>query len=552
VITSISYKHIQDSPESFIQGLFAKSIENPTRETIKSWCLVNELEKINLFNNIESLDNVPYLTKDFLKIDHKNGVLVKFHCMVQNISENQLYLSYFHDKNLNKNAVNKYHEYDFKSIQKNEVDENLMDEDSNIENKTLLERLVLNCVPIPGTNKDDPDMKVFVYEYDNEHVKINEERLFVGVAYVIMGKIEVHSWFNILDFSKLFYPKIPVEGLSIYDIYRHSNNVKIENIDNLLNKFYLTQKEKLKLNFKETRNKLKLVLSEIFGGDELLAEYILLYLTSRVFSRYSTIVTGKFCLNISRVNLEKDLQTLDINPSKNFNLTTLESCVRKLFEAICGRFIYFPFTVKNMNEKTFKSFFDVTKDELRQGLLQVVDSTYFVVDERVMETGQLNENGLNNLQALVNLIEGQFMHYEYPYNNVEINQDVKIMLITQTKPIISKNTTAITEVPLVKTQPFNFAVLDNLKEEDIENFRKFVFLVQHPYLKFVIETEISEKIQKDFLSERSKNPEYSPDNLDRNLNLSKLYAISNGETVMLYEDYCKIKELETYRQKKSD
>ena len=74
-----------------------------------------------------------------------------------------------------------------------------------------------------------------------------------------------------------------------------------------------------------------------------------------------------------------------------------------------------------MNDKNFKSIFDVNKDELRQGLLQLVDNTYLVVDERQMETGQLNETGVNNLTALTNLIDGQFMHYEYPYNKVREN-----------------------------------------------------------------------------------------------------------------------------------
>lgn len=122
------------------------------------------------------------------------------------------------------------------------------------------------------------------------------------------------------------------------------------------------------------------------------------------------------------------------------------------------------------------------------------------------------------------------------------------MILSESKPIILKHAASITEVPLISSHPFNLGVLDGLTEEDIENFRKFMFLIQHPHLKFQIDNEISEKIQKDFLSERSKDPEYSPDNLDKNLNLSKLYAISNGATNLLYEDYNKVKELESYRK----
>ncbi len=124
------------------------------------------------------------------------------------------------------------------------------------------------------------------------------------------------------------------------------------------------------------------------------------------------------------------------------------------------------------------------------------------------------------------------------------------MILSESKPLISKNAPSITEVPLVRCHPFNLGVLDALNEEDVESFKKFMYLIQHSYLKFTIENEISDKIQKDFLSERSKDPEYSPDNLDKNLNLSKLYAISNGATNLLFEDYNKVKELESYRKKR--
>jgi len=299
------------------------------------------------------------------------------------------------------------------------MDENLMDEDHNLENKTLLERLVLNCVQIPGKVYNNQEMKVLVYDYDNENVKINEERLFVGVAYMIMGRIELHSWFNIKDYSKIIYPGVPLDCLNLYDIYRYSNNMKVESFENSLSKLYLSQKERLNVDFKETRRKLKSVFTEIFGGDELVSEYLLMYLSSRVFSRYSTIVTGKLCLNISKLKLEKDLQTLEISPSNKFNISSIDACLKKLFGSICNQLLFFSSSVKNLNDIPFKSFFDVNKDELRQGYLQVVDNTYLLLDERVIEAGQLNENGLNNLQALANLIEGQFMHYEYPYTKVK-------------------------------------------------------------------------------------------------------------------------------------
>ena len=124
-------------------------------------------------------------------------------------------------------------------------------------------------------------------------------------------------------------------------------------------------------------------------------------------------------------------------------------------------------------------------------------------------------------------------------------------MISESKAILTKNTNnSVIEIPLIRSQPFNFAAFDTLKDEDFENFRKYLFLIQHPYLKFTIENEISEKIQKDFISERSKNEDYLPEDLDRNINFSKLYAVSYGILNLKFEDYCKIKELEIYRKKR--
>ena len=128
---------------------------------------------------------------------------------------------------------------------------------------------------------------------------------------------------------------------------------------------------------------------------------------------------------------------------------------------------------------------------------------------------------------------------------------MKVLILSEGKSIITKNTTnSITDVPLQRSQPLNFQIFDTLKEEDFESFRRYLFLIQHPYLTFTIKNEISEQIQKDFIAIRSKNTEYQPENLDRNLNLSKLYAISNGDSNLTYDDYTKVKEIENIRLKR--
>lgn len=64
---------------------------------------------------------------------------------------------------------------------------------------------------------------------------------------------------------------------------------------------------------------------------------------------------------------------------------------------------------------------------------------------------------------------------------------------------------------------------------------------------FNIETEISEKIQKDFIENKSI---LTADDLDRMLNLTKLYSLSKGVLNMTFEDYTYIKLCEKERKER--
>jgi len=213
--------------------------------------------------------------------------------------------------------------------------------------------------------------------------------------------------------------------------------------------------------------------------------------------------------------------------------------------------MYFGLSVKDLNSCFFKSQYDLNNEELRQGYLQVVDDTYLILDERVMSEGKLNENGINNLQALQNLIDYQSLPYDYPYNKIDIYQDVKVLILSEGKSILTNYCpNSVIEFPLNKTQPFNFSIIDKLTKEEADMFFSYIFLVQNPNYEFTFEKETSEKIEKDFVSERNKKNEYLPEELDRNINLSKLFSISKGLNTLSYDDYLIVKEMEHYRKKR--
>ena len=64
---------------------------------------------------------------------------------------------------------------------------------------------------------------------------------------------------------------------------------------------------------------------------------------------------------------------------------------------------------------------------------------------------------------------------------------------------------------------------------------------------FKISDEISAQIQKNFLE---KNKKFNPDEFDLILNMSRLYAISNGRNELIFSDYEYVYLLEKERRER--
>jgi len=100
--------------------------------------------------------------------------------------------------------------------------------ESSLENKVLLERLILNCVSIPGTS-NNLLKPVIVYDYDNSDIKLNEERLYIGVLYLEKERYELHSWFSIKDYTKFFCTKLSKDyEFNLYEYYKYSSGMRVD------------------------------------------------------------------------------------------------------------------------------------------------------------------------------------------------------------------------------------------------------------------------------------------------------------------------------------
>ena len=73
-------------------------------------------------------------------------------------------------------------------------------------------------------------------------------------------------------------------------------------------------------------------------------------------------------------------------------------------ESLVCKSRYLALTVDNLNKMAFVPKKDYESNRLETGLLQLSPNTHLILDETVMQNGQLDAEGVRNLTALGNLI----------------------------------------------------------------------------------------------------------------------------------------------------
>lgn len=458
--------------------------------------------------------------------------------------ENQIYLAIGQTKDSQKYFTNKFNEFAVQektsNTRNNNKQNDLMDveqdyqeeEDfccgADFQNTILSERLVINAIAIPGLADwvkkgynclyEDSLIrkKILVYEYDNQTVKVNDERLTIGLAYNYPDCIVIHSWYTINNYLSVYIPQ-----QIIFD------NTHLEN----------------------ARNNLYDFLNNIFE-DKLISEYLILLFTSQVISKVGTLLLGKISLNFI---FEKNENKGKENSLDGNNSITIKQALKAIISNIAIALVNLSITVDILNRDLLVPRFDAETEELKTGVLQMIKNSFLLIDESSMIEGKLGNSGVINVAALKNLIEFQLLHYEFPYNKVEIPQECKILTLTENKSLFKCNSLLEVKLNYSSEKPISAKARDLLNSfiDNILNtfdiFRNwYVKINEENYTKdFIIENSISELIQKDFLDNKQN---ISIEDFGEYINLTKLYCLSRGKKTMAFEDYMHIKSLEKIRK----
>ncbi|XP_071985601.1 mini-chromosome maintenance complex-binding protein [Engystomops pustulosus] len=268
-------------------------------------------------------------------------------------------------------------------------------------------------------------------------------------------------------------------------------------------------------------------------GDGLAAEYLILHLISTVYARRDVLPLGKFSLNLSGCPRSSDFTQ------------RLYSILQQIVTASH----YLPMTIDTMNGLRFVPCKDYSTNRLVSGLLQLPAHTLLLVDETVLEQGQLDTAGVRNLTALGNVITWQKVDYDFSYHQMEFPCNVNVLVTSEGRSLLPSDCQVHLKPQTCppSLEPYMEALLSATLPAMLNKFRMYLSLLQ--LMDYTITEEITKAVEDDFVDMRKDDPQsMSADDLHRLLVVARLLSLSVGQTSLSRDGWLRAKELETQRK----
>ncbi|KAJ0397010.1 hypothetical protein ATCC90586_009244 [Pythium insidiosum] len=249
-------------------------------------------------------------------------------------------------------------------------------------------------------------------------------------------------------------------------------------------------------------------LTTTLGGDGVSAEYLLLALLSRVYSRPDHATA----LGHLAVNLHEDETTED------GLLTRLTRALSDLVPMLAP----IDMSIDALNTTALMPYKDYDRDALCGGGLQLARGTLVLLDETALSAGQLRGEGVKNLGALQSVVEKMLLPYDFQYYSMDFPLDVAVLSISHGKSILPVHVS----IPVKPScaQPTETA---DPEPALVECFRLYLAVLRS--LDVRLGNELADRAEKHYVECRKTSPNISIDDLHRWLRLARLVALSCGE-----------------------
>ncbi|CAH8514834.1 unnamed protein product [Schistosoma intercalatum] len=294
------------------------------------------------------------------------------------------------------------------------------------------------------------------------------------------------------------------------------------------------------------RIKLMQILTTLFNGDQIVAEYILLHLISTrltIDSQYpnhlpamNVYASRSIAAKSSSNNIDKYLLSELYNRLHNFlpqlvtHLATVNLTIKSLNDGPCL------FPIRDMN-----------KGHLNPGRLQLPQGTEILINELEMDSGQLQQKGLLNFQALSSVAINQRLLYDFQFYTQDWDTNVRVLILSIV-PSLIKSTLSLPWEPESFDNIENDAH-SNISESELDDMRKYLTILSLSNENYSMDSELQERINQDFVQwRRDKSTYIEADEFAVMLCLLRFHCLTYGLQSPTLEHWLHIVELESKRK----
>ncbi|CAM2117745.1 mini-chromosome maintenance complex-binding protein isoform X1 [Caretta caretta] len=268
-------------------------------------------------------------------------------------------------------------------------------------------------------------------------------------------------------------------------------------------------------------------------GDSLAAEYLILHLISTVYARRDVLPLGKFTVNLSGC------------PRNSIFTEHIYRIIQQLVPAAYR----LQMTIENMNHSRFIPHKDYTANRLVSGVLQLASNTSLVIDETLLEQGQLDTTGVHNVTALGNLITWQKVDYDFSYHQMEFPCNINVLITSEGRSLLPSDCQVHLQPQIIppNMEEYINSLLTAVLPSMLNKFRIFLSLLR--LLDYSISDEVTKAVEEDFVEMRKNDPEsITADDLHRTLLVARFLSLSAGQTTLSRERWLRAKQLEALRK----
>ncbi|CAO3658979.1 unnamed protein product [Umbelopsis ramanniana] len=325
-----------------------------------------------------------------------------------------------------------------------------------------------NKFPLPGVPHSGAIVKLYGAD---RNVEVGSRIEVIGVLSKPSHNGVAEESMDDFDLPKASFPNTPVLH-GIY--YRKISSMQIVPVSN-------DEISAAKQQACDLRAQLLEYLGNAFGGDIMVAEYVLLQLLSRVTSKRGAFALGQFSVNITEFPSETSAEpakNVNLNQNKFLSANSSTRNISSVLQKLLPAFVELPLSLDVLNTTNFYP--RSTEENLHAGVLQLLDGTTVLVDETMLNEGTLKEQGVKNMRALNKAIQQQVLGYAYPFHEFDLSTDLGFIVLSRAKSMFPCHCV----VPLSQSAGIPLLASDDngslkVSENVLSSFRKYIHILKY-------------------------------------------------------------------------